>query len=69
MGKMMVPESSATLGYPNEITHGMNGDHFGIAKYSSKDDPNFVTISTELHKLVSKLVAEADVPRRLPETR
>jgi hypothetical protein len=61
VGNMIVPESSATLGHADEITHGLNGDHFRIAKFSSKNDPNFVTISTELRKLVSKIVAKADV--------
>jgi hypothetical protein len=60
---MIVPKASATLGYPKEIRHGLNGDHIGIAKYSSKNDPNFVTVCTELQKLVSKIVKEAaDAP-------
>jgi len=56
---MIVPEFSATLGYPKEIRHGLNGDHIGIAKYSSKLDPNYGTVSTELRKLVSKIVEES----------
>lgn len=57
---MIVPRTSATLGFPKEITHDLNGNHLGIAKYSSKKDPNFVTVSTELQKLVSKIVKEVE---------
>jgi len=56
---MIVPEFSATLGYPKEITHGLNGDHIGIAKYRSRLDPNYGTVSTELRRLVSKIVEES----------
>jgi hypothetical protein len=51
------------LGYPKEIRHGLNGDHIGIAKYSSKDDPNYDTVSTELQKLVSKIVKDMEQQR------
>ena len=60
---MIVPETSATLGYPKEVRHGLNGDHLGIAKYRSKNDPNYGTVSTELQKLVSKIVKEATASR------
>jgi hypothetical protein len=57
---------SATLGYPKvEIRHGLNGDHIGIAKYSSKNDPNYQIVSTELHKLVSKIAEEAEIQRTM----
>jgi len=64
---MIVPSTSATLGYPKEIRHGLNGDHIGITKYKSKNDPNYVTVSTELQKLVSEIVKEAaDAPPEVP---
>jgi hypothetical protein len=64
---MIVPKKSATLGYPKEVTHGLNGDHLTIAKYSSKNDPNFLTITTELQKLVAKIVEEAEALRGTSE--
>jgi len=66
---MIVPEFSATLGYLKEVRHGLNGDHIGIAKYSSKLDPNYGTVCTELRKLVSKIVEEskAEVQQKAPE--
>ena len=57
---MIVPMRSATLGYPQEIRHGLNGDHLTIAKYKSKNDPNYVTVSEELKTLVKKIVEKAE---------
>jgi len=65
---MIVPERSATLGYPKEIRHGLDGDHIGIAKYSSKDDPNYLTVSTELHELITKIRKEKQVSQTVAET-
>jgi len=65
---MIVPQPSATLGYPKEIRHGLDGDHFGIAKYSSKDDPNYLTVSTELHELITKIRKEKQVSQTVAET-
>lgn len=64
---MIVPKKSATLGYPKEVRHGLNGDHLTIAKYSSKDDPNFQTVTIELQKLVAKIVEEAETLRGASE--
>jgi len=65
---MIVPERSATLGYPKEIRHGLDGDHFGIAKYSSKNDPNYITVSTELHELITNIRKGKQVSRTVAET-
>jgi hypothetical protein len=51
----VVPEYSATLGFPDEDRVALNGDHLTIAKHVSKRDPNFVKIATRLHRLVSEL--------------
>ena len=65
---MIVPERFATLGYPKEIKHGLNGDHVGIAKYSSKNDPNYLTVSIELHELITKIRKETEALQRAEET-
>ena len=65
---MIVPERSATLGYPKEIRHGLDGDHFGIAKYSSKNDPNYLTVSAELHELITKIRKGKQVSQTVAET-
>jgi hypothetical protein len=56
---MVVPEYSATLGYPDEDRVALNGNHLTIAKYPSKRDPNFVKIATRLHGLVAKIAKDA----------
>ena len=57
VGKIVVPESSATLGYPGESRAGLDGNHLTIAKYRSNQDPNFVTVATALHELVDIVAA------------
>jgi hypothetical protein len=59
-GKMIVPESSATLGYPAEVRVGLDGDHLTIAKYGSKRESNFVIVVNTLHKLVAKISCEME---------
>jgi hypothetical protein len=57
---MVVPEYSATLGFPDEDRVALNGDHLTIAKYPSKRDPNFVKIATRLHRLVTEIAKHAE---------
>lgn len=57
---MVVPESSATLEYPGEIRVGLNGNHLTIAKYGSKNETNFATVATTLHKLIGEISREAE---------
>lgn len=57
---MVVPEFSATLGFPEEDRVALNGDHLTIAKYSSKKDPNFVKMSTRLHRLIGEIAKDSD---------
>jgi hypothetical protein len=61
---MIVPKNSATLGYPKEVIHGLNGNHLTITKFSSKEDPNFLTVSTELRKLVAEIDRETEALKR-----
>jgi hypothetical protein len=55
-GKMVVPQFSATLGYPGETSVGLNGSHLTIAKYSSNKADNFVIVATTLRKIVSAII-------------
>jgi hypothetical protein len=63
---MVVPEYSATLQYPGESRTGLNGNHLTIAKYSSKRDPNFITVATILHKLVAEMINEVEAAVSAP---
>lgn len=50
----MVPESSATLGYPGEETVALNGNHSTIVKYRSDKDNNFKVVSETLSLLLQE---------------
>jgi hypothetical protein len=65
---MIVPEYSATLEYPGERRVGLNGNHRTIAKYCSKRDPNYITVATTLHKLVTETINDIEtvLPPELP---
>jgi hypothetical protein len=52
---MIVPKESATLRYPKEVIHGLNGNHLTITKFASKEDPNFLTVTTELRKVIAEI--------------
>ena len=56
MSQVIVPKDSATLGFPGERTSALNGNHLEIAKYSSKEDDNFVRVSGNIARLVQKIV-------------
>jgi len=48
----VVPESSATLGYPGEEALALNGDHSTIVKYHSETDNNYKVVSETLSLLL-----------------
>jgi hypothetical protein len=60
---MVVPEYSATLGFPDEDRVALSGDHLTIAKYSSKRDPNFVKIATRLHRLAAEIAKDEEAQK------
>ncbi|KLU86620.1 NACHT and WD domain-containing protein [Magnaporthiopsis poae ATCC 64411] len=47
---MIVEKSSAVLGYPSEISVGMDADHHTVCKYRDRSDPNFRRIRGVLRK-------------------
>lgn len=53
--KMMVLEKeSSILGYPKEISRALNADHHTVCKYSSPEDPNYVSVCNLLKSLVER---------------
>jgi hypothetical protein len=58
---MVVPQDSATLGYPSEGRYPLNGDHLTIVKFGSKEDGNYRTILSELQELVRELASRSSV--------
>ncbi|KAL8801074.1 MAG: hypothetical protein Q9182_004713 [Xanthomendoza sp. 2 TL-2023] len=54
--KMMVLEKdSSILGYPNEISKPLEADHHNVCKYTSPQDPNYVSVRNALKSLLRKL--------------
>lgn len=56
--QIVVERSSATLGYDNEGSTHIHGDHHTICKFAAKDDPGYQTI----RKLLVRLVSDNDPP-------
>ncbi len=56
MSQVIVPKDSATLGLPGEKASALNGNHMEIAKYSSKQDDNFIRVCENIARLVHKVV-------------
>ncbi|KAL8697637.1 MAG: hypothetical protein Q9224_002209 [Gallowayella concinna] len=54
--KMMVLEKdSSILGYPNEVSKPLEADHHNVCKYSSQQDPNYVSVRNALKSLLRNL--------------
>ncbi|KAM7215743.1 hypothetical protein V8F06_008853 [Rhypophila decipiens] len=52
--KMIVDRESAVLGYPSEMSSGLNADHHGVCKFRGLDDPNYHAVRNLLQMLVGK---------------
>lgn len=53
---MVVEKDSSILGYPGEISKGLDADHHTVCKYSDRDDPNYVTVRNFIRKQMNNLV-------------
>ncbi len=54
---MVVDKTSATLGYPNEISKSLNADHHTVCKFDGVNDPNYVSVRNGLKTLVTSVRA------------
>jgi hypothetical protein len=50
----VVPETSATLGYPGEEALPLNGNHSTIVKYQSDTDNNYKVVSENISLLLKE---------------
>ncbi|KAL9009873.1 MAG: hypothetical protein Q9173_005138 [Seirophora scorigena] len=58
--KMMVLEKdSSILGYPDEVSKPLDADHHDVCKYSSPQDPNYVSVRNALGSIL-RGVSKAD---------
>lgn len=54
--KMMVLEKdSSILGYPNEVSKPLDADHHNVCKYTSQEDPNYVSVRNALRSVIGKV--------------
>jgi hypothetical protein len=57
---MILLKESSAFGYPGEIPQALNADHMGICKYSSRDDPNHISVRNVIASLVVKSRSKAE---------
>ncbi|KAL8916035.1 MAG: hypothetical protein Q9208_008736 [Pyrenodesmia sp. 3 TL-2023] len=61
--KMMVLEKdSSILGYPNEVSKPLDADHHNVCKYSSQEDPNYVSVRNALRSVLGRVSKLETVP-------
>ena len=51
---MVLEKDSSVLGYPGEISKGLDADHHGVCKYDSPDDPLYTSVRNVLKSLVGR---------------
>lgn len=57
LNSQIVDKKSAVLGYPAELSTGLNTDHRGVCKFSAVDDPNY----EQVRNVIRMLVREAEL--------
>ncbi|KAL8712658.1 MAG: hypothetical protein Q9220_003190 [cf. Caloplaca sp. 1 TL-2023] len=54
--KMMVLEKdSSILGYPGEVSKPLDADHHNVCKYTSQQDPNYISVRNALRSILRKV--------------
>ncbi len=51
---MVLQKDSSILGYPGEISKPLDADHHDVCKYTSQQDPNYISVRNILKYLVEK---------------
>lgn len=51
---MVCHKDSSILGYPGEISKPLDADHHDVCKYTSQQDPNYISVRSILKYLVGK---------------
>ncbi|KAI4217247.1 MAG: hypothetical protein LQ351_000556 [Letrouitia transgressa] len=61
---LIVDKDLATLGYSNERTAYLNANHREVVKFSSVDDPNYLTVRNSLAFAINSLIKESSLRHR-----
>jgi len=57
---MVLEKDSSILGYPHEISKPMIADHHDVCKYSSPEDPNYISVRNVLGMLVKRVCEQRE---------
>ena len=55
---VIVKESSATLGYPDEKSFPLKADHRGVCKFHFRTDPNYQTLRNSFSVTIDKILLD-----------
>ncbi|KAL8846107.1 MAG: hypothetical protein Q9221_008775 [Calogaya cf. arnoldii] len=61
----IVEKESATLGYPQETSSGLNADHHTICKFQNREDHNYVIVRNTLRLCFARLKARDEAAQPL----
>ena len=50
---MVLEKASSILGYPGETSKSMMADHHDVCKFTSRQDPNYISVRNALKTIVS----------------
>ncbi|KAK2882748.1 hypothetical protein FQN49_000060 [Arthroderma sp. PD_2] len=66
LGSLVVDKDSATLGYTNEKSRPLNGDHRSICKFDSPEDPNYRVLREALAYTVDRILTSGPKVGKTP---
>lgn len=50
----VLERDSSVLGYPNEVSKGLDADHHNVCKYTDPEDPNYISVRNILRSLLGR---------------
>ncbi|KAF3346384.1 Putative cytochrome b5 [Verticillium dahliae VDG2] len=56
---LIVDESSSKLNYPNEICWPLNANHHNVCKFASRQDQNYISVSSVIRDFVKLVTSKA----------
>ncbi|MCJ1466023.1 hypothetical protein MMC07_004642 [Pseudocyphellaria aurata] len=56
---MVLEKQSSILGYPGEISKSMAADHHDVCKYTSQEDPNYISVRNALSTIINSITEKS----------
>ncbi|KAI1772813.1 hypothetical protein F4818DRAFT_423988 [Hypoxylon cercidicola] len=66
---MVLEKDSSVLGYPGETSKALDADHHGVCKYTSPNDPNYITVRNVIISLLRKIASSSTSKETTPLNR